>query len=59
MPDLRLRFRDFSVRAKVWTLAALTATAALLVAGIGIVAYDVVRSRATLLRDADSLATII
>jgi signal transduction histidine kinase/DNA-binding response OmpR family regulator len=59
MPDLRPRFRDLSVRAKVWALAALTATAALLVAGIGIVAYDVVRSRATLLRDADSLATII
>ncbi len=59
MPDPRLHFRDLSVRAKVWALAALTATAALLVAGIGIVAYDVVRSRATLLRDADSLATII
>jgi two-component system sensor histidine kinase/response regulator len=59
MSDRRLRFRDLSVRLKVWALAALTATAALLVAGAGIVAYDVARSRSTLIHDADSLATLI
>jgi two-component system sensor histidine kinase/response regulator len=59
MADRRWGFRDLSVRLKVWALAALTATAALLVAGAGIVAYDVARSRSTLIRDADSLAVLI
>jgi signal transduction histidine kinase/CheY-like chemotaxis protein len=59
MAQRPLHFRDLTVRAKVWALAALTATAALLVAGAGIIVYDVVSSRATLLHDADSLATMI
>ena len=55
----RPHFRNLSVRKKLWLLAALTSTAALLVAGVGIVAYDVTTSRDTTLRDVKSVARLV
>jgi two-component system, sensor histidine kinase and response regulator len=55
----RPRFRNLSVRTKLWMLAALSSTAALLVAGIGIVAYDVGTSRETTRQDVESVARLI
>jgi two-component system, sensor histidine kinase and response regulator len=56
---LPCELRSLSVRAKLWVLAAFTSSAALLVAGVGIVAYDASASHEAALRDADSLARVI
>ena len=53
------RFHSLSVRAKLWLLAAVTSTAGLGVAGLGIVTYDFELSREMLLRDADSLVRVV
>ena len=47
------------MRAKLWLLAAVTSTAGLGVAGLGIISSDLELSREALLRDADSLARVV
>ena len=51
--------QSLSVRAKLWLLAAVTSTAGLGVAAVGIVSSDLEQSRHALLRDADSLARVV
>ena len=53
------RLHSLSVRARLWLLAAVTSTAGLGVAGLGIVSSDFELSRVALLRDADSLARVV
>jgi len=50
---------SLSVRAKLWLLAAVTSTAGLGVAGLGIITYDLELSRGALVRDADSLVRVV
>ena len=53
------RLHSLSVRARLWLLAAVTSTAGLGVAGLGIVSSDFELSHDALLRDADSLARVV
>ena len=56
---MRTSFQDLSIRVKLALLAGLTSTVALAIAGVGVIAYDVSRSRDALVSDAESLARMV
>ena len=52
-------FRDVSIRAKLMLVIMFTSSAALILAGVAFVTYDITRTKADMVRDLTALAQVV